>query len=69
MQCPECGSRGLVNGTIDHGVTVLRYRRCPMCDHRWRTWEEKDTHQVRARRAKPAQADLFAAKTNEGSAS
>ncbi len=60
MQCPECGSLGRVSSTFDHGVTVLRYRRCPMCDHRWRTWEEKDPHPVKRRQPKVLpKADLF----------
>ena len=67
MQCPECGGRGRVKGTLDFGATVQRYRRCPLCDHRWRTWEEKDQHQVRDKRPKAiAQDDLFA-KLTDGS--
>lgn len=67
MQCPKCGGRGRVNGTNDYGTTVQRYRRCPICDHRWRTWEEKDDHAVRAKARKaPSQDDLFA-KSVEGS--
>jgi transcriptional regulator NrdR family protein len=50
-----------VTGTQDFGTTVQRYRRCPICDHRWRTWEEKDAHVVRAKRGKSVQeGDLFA---------
>ncbi len=66
MQCPNCGGRGRVNGTNDYGTTVQRYRRCPICDHRWRTWEEKDDHQVRAKAGKKiAQNDLFAENSKE----
>lgn len=61
MQCPKCGGRGRVNGTINFGNTVQRYRRCPLCDHRWKTWEEKDPAKVRAKKhsAKPKDGDLF----------
>ena len=50
MQCPKCGGRGRVNGTLNFGSTVQRYR--PICDHRWKTWEEKDPAQVRAKKNK-----------------
>lgn len=61
MQCPNCGGRGRVSATDDFGVTIRRYRRCPLCNHRWRTWEEKDALPVRAKAGKKiAQDDLFA---------
>lgn len=61
MQCPECGGRGRVNGTQDFGVIVQRYHRCPLCNHRWRSWEEKDERKVRAKAGKKiAQDDMFA---------
>jgi transcriptional regulator NrdR family protein len=61
MKCPECGSRGLVYGTVDQGVQVMRYRHCRMCGHRWRTWEEKDSKPLRAYRAAQG-TDLFSEK-------
>lgn len=61
MQCPRCGSRGLVNGTINHGSVILRYRRCPICDHRWKAWEEIDKTPVRAKKSGSApKPDSFA---------
>lgn len=61
MQCPRCGGRGLVNGTINHGSVILRYRRCPICDHRWKAWEEIDKTPVRAKKSSAAKGlDLFA---------
>ncbi len=65
MQCPECGGRGLVTSTFDHGSTVLRYRRCPLCDHRWKTWEEKDPAKVRAKKRSRTQDDLFSENTEK----
>lgn len=66
MQCPKCGGRGRVNGTINYGTTTQRYRRCPICDHRWKTWEENDPAPVRAKRSKKKdQGDLFAPKENK----
>jgi len=60
MQCPKCGGRGRVTSTFDHGSTVQRYRRCPICDHRWKTWEEKDPAKVRPKKSsKKQQSDLF----------
>ncbi len=66
MQCPNCGGRGRVTGTQNFGSTVQRYRRCPICDHRWKTWEEKDPAKVRAKKSsKRVQDDLFAESVDE----
>ena len=61
MQCPKCGGRGRVTCTLKHETAVQRYRRCKMCDHRWKTWEEKDPAKVRARKssARRQENDLF----------
>lgn len=58
MQCPECGGRGRVSSTFNHGQIILRYRKCPICDHRWKAWEEIDPAKVRAKKPK-AQVDMF----------
>lgn len=66
MQCPKCGGRGRVNGTLNFGSTVQRYRRCPICDHRWKTWEEKDPAAVRAKKSpERKEPDLFDKKDSE----
>ncbi|MFV0409452.1 MAG: hypothetical protein ACK5LJ_07060 [Paracoccus sp. (in: a-proteobacteria)] len=60
MECPECGGRGRVKGTINHGTVVLRYRHCPICNHRWKAWEEIDPTPIRKKRPKQLkQSDLF----------
>ncbi len=66
MQCPKCGGRGRVNGTLNFGSAVQRYRRCPICDHRWKTWEEKDPTAVRAKKGKAQkEPDLFSKNTEK----
>ncbi len=58
MQCPECGSaRTRVTSTFNHGAVMQRYRRCTMCDHRWRAWEEADPAPVRAKKSKATPAN------------
>lgn len=60
MQCPKCGGRGRVTGTLNFGTTIQRYRRCPICDHRWKTWEEKDPAEVRSKKSRtPIKETLF----------
>lgn len=68
MQCPKCGGRGRVTSTFNHGTIMQRYRRCPLCDHRWKSWEENDPNAVRAKKSKPKQAatDLFGMIENKG---
>lgn len=67
MQCPECGGRGRVTGTINHGTVVQRYRRCPICDHRWKAWEENDPTPVRKKRPNGSAArDLFGNAEKDG---
>lgn len=67
MQCPKCGGRGLVTSTFTFGTTVQRYRRCPLCDHRWKAWEEIDPNRVRPKKsATGTQADdLFSINDDE----
>ncbi len=62
MECPKCGGRGRVTGTLNFGSAVQRYRRCPLCDHRWKTWEEKDPAAVRAKKSVRTEPDLFSEK-------
>lgn len=60
MQCPKCGGKGLVTSTFDHVTTVQRYRRCRICNHKWKAWEEIDPHAVKNYRPrKEAKPDLF----------
>lgn len=61
MQCPCCGSADTrVTSTFRHGAAVtLRYRRCRMCGHKWKSWEELDPTPVRPKRS--AASDLFSA--------
>lgn len=62
MQCPSCGSpKTRVTSTFNHGSVMQRYRRCTMCDHRWKAWEEADKTPVRAKKSGAAKGpDLFA---------
>lgn len=52
MQCPKCQhSKSRVYRTVNHDISLLRYRRCVACGHKWRTWvtEEKDQYEIRSR--------------------
>ena len=64
MRCPRCEERAYVDGTIDQGPVVLRYRYCPSCGHRWKTYEDREDAPVRKRRPSappaPETGDLFA---------
>lgn len=62
MQCPECGSpKTRVTSTFNHGAVMQRYRRCKLCGHRWKAWEEADKTPVRAKKSNAAKGpDLFA---------
>lgn len=64
MNCPKCDSRAHVTSTFNQGVVVLRYRRCTVCAHRWKTYEDRDDAPIRKRRpSRPASTetgDLFA---------
>lgn len=61
MQCPECGGKGRVTSTFDHGSTLLRYRRCRICNHGWKAWEEIDPAAVKEYQPRQTVTnDLFA---------
>lgn len=61
MQCPECGGKGRVTSTFNHGLTLLRYRQCRLCNHKWKAWEEIDPNAVRKYPPrKPVINDMFA---------
>lgn len=60
MQCPECQSgSSRVYKTIDYGAQVQRYRRCMMCGHRWKSWEESDKAKVKTYKSRAESSDLF----------
>ena len=65
MQCPECGGRGFVASTHNFGTTVLRYRFCRICGHRWKAWEEADKSPVRVQKRRGTQDDLFASEVSD----
>ncbi|MCP5136071.1 MAG: hypothetical protein H6981_04660 [Gammaproteobacteria bacterium] len=56
MNCPCCGAPTRVTNTQQHGVAVERLRRCPACDHTFRTYEQLDTRPVRPRKPAPKKA-------------
>ncbi|WP_425482749.1 hypothetical protein [Caldichromatium japonicum] len=52
MRCPVCGSEQVaVYGTrllIESGAGLkLRYRRCPECGARWKSYEEADLRSLK----------------------
>lgn len=39
MKCPQCSGKSRVYRSETVGDTVERYRRCVMCDYRWKNYE------------------------------
>ncbi|TCS70751.1 hypothetical protein EDC61_11478 [Sulfuritortus calidifontis] len=63
MKCPACGSRSPVYGTrllIESGAGLkLRYRRCPECGAKWKSYEEADLRTLKIKECDDGQRDLF----------
>lgn len=64
MQCPKCGGRALCYATKPVGMLKQRYRKCQICGHRFSTWEEAETRDLRSY-GKNEQRDLFAEKARK----
>lgn len=66
MQCPKCGGRAHCYATKPTGTLKQRYRRCQICGHKFSTWEEVESRQLRSYEKSKA-PDMFDNK-NDGKA-